>query len=375
VSGPSDGPPPPALDDLRRELAEVDRRLVELVGRRLHLASSVGAAKRAVGRSTRDFGQERDVVERARANAATHGVPPRLAEDLALMLIRSALTVQERETVAATGTGGGRRVLVIGGAGKMGRWFAHFLASQGYLVEIADPVGPVEGFAHRAGWADGPIDHDVIVVAAQLRASNEILHALAARTPPGLVFDLGSLKSPLRTGLLALVQAGVRVTSIHPMFGPDTELLSGRHVVFVDVGVPAATAEARALFGSTMAVQTELGLESHDRLIAYILGLSHAVNIAFFTAVAESGETARLLRDLSSTTFQAQLDVATRVAAENPHLYFEIQSLNDYGTESLSALLYAVERLRSVVRAGDERGFAALMTRGKDYLDRRTSER
>jgi chorismate mutase/prephenate dehydrogenase len=356
------------LDELRGELAEVDRQLVELIGRRLRLASDVGAAKRATGLTTRDFGQERNVVERARATAATAGVPPELAEQLVLMLIRWALTVQERETVAATGGGGGRRVLVIGGAGKMGRWFARFLASQGFVIEIADPSGPVEGYAHRADWSQGPLDHDLVIVAAQLRTSNEILHALAERKPPGLVFDIGSLKSPLRTGLLALAAAGVRVTSMHPMFGPDTELLSGRHVVFVDLGNAAATAEARELFASTMAVQTELGLDAHDRMIAYILGLSHAVNIAFFTALAESGETASMLRKLSSTTFENQLGVARRVASENPHLYFEIQSLNDYGTESLTALLYAVERLRSVVRAGDEDGFAALMERGLDYL-------
>jgi len=29
------------------------------------------------------------------------------------------------------------------------------------------------------------------------------------------------------------------------MFGPDTELLSGRHVIFIDLGDPAALAEAR----------------------------------------------------------------------------------------------------------------------------------
>jgi chorismate mutase/prephenate dehydrogenase len=260
---------------------------------------------------------------------------------------------------------------VIGGAGKMGRWFARFLASQGYVVETADPTGPVPGFADRPGWRDEVLDHDVVVVAAPLRASGEILHALAARPPRGLVFDVGSLKSPLRAGLLALRAAGARVTSIHPMFGPDTELLSGRHVLFVDLGVAEATAAARALFASTMAIQTELDLESHDRLIAYILGLSHALNIAFFTALAESGETASLLQRLSSTTFEAQLDVAARVAGESPGLYFEIQSLNDYGSESLSALLYAVERLRSVVRAGDEAGFRTLMERGRDYLAER----
>jgi chorismate mutase/prephenate dehydrogenase len=123
-----------------------------------------------------------------------------------------------------------------------------------------------------------------------------------------------------------------------------------------------------------MAVTAELDLESHDRFIAYVLGLSHALNIAFFTALAESGEAAPHLARLSSTTFDAQLAVASSVAAENPALYFEIQSLNDYGSESLAALLYAVERLRSVVRAGDQAGFVALMERGRAYLAERKNQ-
>jgi chorismate mutase/prephenate dehydrogenase len=142
-------------------------------------------------------------------------------------------------------------------------------------------------------------------------------------------------------------------------------------VIFVDLGVPEANAAARELFGSTMATLVDMDLESHDRLIAYVLGLSHALNIAFFTALAESGEAAPRLATLSSTTFDAQLKVAAAVARDNPELYFEIQNLNDYGTESLSALLYAVERLRSVVRAGDLNGFRALMERGKAYLEQR----
>ena len=133
-------------------------------------------------------------------------------------------------------------------------------------------------------------------------------------------------------------------------------------------GVPEATRQVRELFASTMVVQVEMDLESHDRLIAYILGLSHALNIAFFTALAESGEAAPRLAKLSSTTFDAQLEVARRVAGDNPHLYYEIQSLNDYGTEALSALLYAVERVRSVVRAGDEEAFSGMMQRGREYL-------
>src|SRR5690606_30723908 len=127
--------------------------------------------------------------------------------------------------------------------------------------------------------------------------------------PAGLIMDIGSLKTPLRGALAALVERGCRVTSIHPMFGPDTQLLSGRHVVFVDVGVAQATAEARALFASTMADQIEMTLEDHDRLIAFVLGLSHALNLVFFTALSNSGELVPRLQKLSSTTFDAQLRV------------------------------------------------------------------
>ena len=359
---------PKTLAALRDQLAQVDRSLLELVARRQAIVTEVGRLKAADGLSTRDYAQEKDVIDRARHTAAALNLSGDLAEALLLLLIDASLTVQERDRVRAGAGGGGRRVLIIGGAGRMGQWLARFLGSQGFGVEIADPTGPVGDFQHTADWHTSALDHDLIAVATPLSTSRIILEELAERKPRGLVFDIGSLKTPLRPGLLALVKAGVAVTSIHPMFGPDTELLSGRHVIFVDVGVPDATRRARDLFASTMAVQVEMDLDSHDRVVAYILGLSHAVNIAFFTALAESGEAAPRLAKLSSTTFDAQLEVARRVAGDSPHLYFEIQSLNDYGEESLSALLRAVEHLHRVVLARDEPAFAAMMQRGESYL-------
>ncbi len=361
------------LVELRSELGAIDEQLLELVKRRQQLALEIGAIKRAAGRSTRDYRQERDVLDRCRAKANQVGLAPQIAEELMVLLIRSSLTVQEKDRVAAASEGTGKRVLIIGGAGQMGQWLARFLGSQGFSIEIADPT-PTPGFPQRQRWQEGELDHDFIIVAAPLKASGEILLEMAEKKPRGVVFDVGSLKSPLRAGLSACRDAGLRVTSVHPMFGPNTELLSGRHVVFVDAGCEEATAKARELFSATMAKHVEMNLESHDRLIAYVLGLSHALNIAFFTALAESGEAAPALAQLSSTTFDAQLDVAGGVAAENPQLYFEIQSLNDYGSESLSALLYAVERIRSVIRAGDANAFATLMRKGRSYLETRLAD-
>jgi len=361
------------LEDLRQRLTELDRKLIELTAERKAVSEQVARVKRATGKPTRDYEREREVIMGVRAVAAERGVSPELAEQLLRLLIRSSLTTQEQASVVAHGAGTGRRALVIGGSGKMGGWFVNFLASQGFSVEVADPAPALEGVTHVADWRRTDLKHDYIVLATPLGITDALLRDLALRRPPGIIFDVGSLKSPLRAGLLALKSHGCKVTSVHPMFGPDTELLSGRHVVFVDLGNAVALSGARELFAPTMAEQVVMSLDDHDRLIAYVLGLSHALNIAFFTALADSGEAAPKLARMSSTTFDAQLDVASRVAQESPELYYEIQSLNDYGAESLEALTQAVERLRTAVLSQDHAAFVALMRRGRDYLEDRRS--
>lgn len=356
-----------SLEDLRKQLSDVDRQFIELVAERQRIVSDIGRQKQTAGTATRDYAREKDVLDMGRAQAATLGVDPDVAEDLLRKLITTSLESQERDRVIAEGRGDGRRALVIGGAGKMGGWFADFFRSQGFATTIADP-GVDDGPGRFHNWTDAGVDYDVIVVAAPLAVSGRILAQLAVLKPAGLVFDIGSLKSPLIDGLTELRKAGCQVASLHPMFGPDTRLLSGRHLIVCDVGCEAATAAARDLFSSTMVEQLDMGLDDHDRLIAYVLGLSHALNIAFFTALAESGEAAPKLARLSSTTFDAQLLVSEAVAQDNPHLYFEIQNLNKFGMAPLDALTDAATRIRELVAKGDEQGFVDLMLSGRDYF-------
>ena len=125
-----------------------------------------------------------------------------------------------------------------------------------------------------------------------------------------------------------------------------------------------------------MADLVVMGLDEHDRLIAFVLGLSHALNIAFFTALAESGEAAPRLARMSSTTFDAQLDVATRVAAREPR-----PLLRDPEPERLRRGIAARAAHRgraALARAVHERdapAFVAMMRRGHDYLRVRQAAR
>lgn len=356
-----------SLEDLRNQLSSIDRKIIELIAERQSVVGEIGSAKQNTGRATRDYEREKDVLDMARAHAGALGVDPNLAEEILTTLIRASLTHQERSRVAAEAAGDGRRALIIGGSGKMGGWFVDYFSSQGFLTVIAD-TGVTPGPGRCRDWRQAGTDYDVIVVATPMAVSGEILADLAELKPEGLIFDIGSLKSPLKAGLNALSDAGCKVASLHPMFGPDTELLSGRHMIFVDAGCAAATSEAKALFSATMVEELDMSLDDHDRLIAYVLGLSHALNIAFFTALAESGEAAPKLAKMSSTTFDAQLLVSGAVARDNPRMYFEIQHLNDFGMDPLDALCDSAARIRDVVAKGDEEGFVDLMQKGREYL-------
>ncbi|WP_260292966.1 bifunctional chorismate mutase/prephenate dehydrogenase [Sedimenticola hydrogenitrophicus] len=363
------------LQVLRERLSRLDVELLEMVARRQEIVAEIGRVKSSAGRGTRDYAREKDVLDLARRTARRVGLDEEIGEELFRLLIRASLAAQELDKVASHGFGSGQRALVIGGAGQMGQWFVRFLDAQGYAVEICDPLPARSGHRRHLTLEESDLSHDLIVIAAPIQQTALLLEQLAERRPGGVIFDISSLKGPLADALQKLRAAGCHVTSIHPMFGPDTELLSGRNVVFVDLGDAAATATVQALFASTMVEQVSMSLDGHDRAMAYVLGLSHAVNIAFFNALSQSGEQAEALATLSSSTFDAQMDVASRVAEENPYLYFEIQSLNAHSPRALVTLLNAVTQVAGRVLDGDEQGFVELMAHGKAFLARRPEDR
>lgn len=353
------------LQDLRDQIDCIDAQFLELLRLRLDVVGQISKVKAQQSAPLRDFTREKDCIEKARAKARSLGLPENLAESLLMKVIEASLISQERDRVAAVNDK--RKALIVGGFGKMGLWFAHFLESQGFQIEVYDPKAtPRAGYAVVSSLED--CNHDVIVVATSLRETDSVLLQLSNARPKGLIFDIASLKGPVRAGLLALATSDLCATSLHPMFGPDTQLLSGRHVILVSLGNPKADNAAKALFAPTMAQVVEMDAQAHDKTVSFLLGLSHALNIVFFTALRQSGEMADRLMALSSTTFDAQLKIAARVAAESPQLYYDIQALNPYHNTSLELFEKAVQQFRLAIDQNNFAEFEALMRLGNAYL-------
>ena len=174
--------------------------------------------------------------------AESLGVSPALAESMLRLLIRGSLTDAGahsrrcRRARQRTHCDGDRRRRQDGALVQPIFWPRRAMRSASPIRPAARTAMHADTYAYIADWHDGSARPRSDRGGDAAEDRQRILQELAQRKPRGIVFDIGSLKTPLRQGIVALRAAGCRVTSVHPMFGPDTELLSGRHVIFIDLG-------------------------------------------------------------------------------------------------------------------------------------------
>jgi len=354
------------LEAFRNNLDSIDTQIIKLLAERQMNVDAIGSVKLSTKSPTRDYQREKQVIDNIMNCAIQNKIDPEIAKEIFTLIIKTSLEKQENQKINTSGYGSKKSALVIGGNGKMGQWFVRFLSNQGFKVDISDINTEQE---NNIDYKTAELDYDYIIVAAPIAASANIIQELSTLKPQGIVLDVGSIKSPLKLPLMQLVDSGCKVVSIHPMFGPDIKLLSNKHVIFIDLGDSESVAKVKKLFQPTMVEQIDMQLEDHDRLVAYILGLSHVINIAFMSVLSESGEAAETLAQLSSTTFDAQLSIGQNVVAENPHLYFEIQKLNNYSKSTLNALGDAVQRIITVVENDQEKAFVNIMSKAQKYVN------
>ncbi|MCJ7753892.1 MAG: chorismate mutase, partial [Thermoanaerobaculales bacterium] len=163
-----DQPPRELLDQHRRDIEALDRRILHLVCERLELARQIGELKRAAGIPLRNFKVEAEVYQRFADASSLLGLDEVLGRDLATFLIRKAVEEQAAH-LDTVYQGDALRTLVVGGKGGMGRWIARFLQGQGHRVTIHDPA-PGESEFPQAALGEGAADADLIVLAVPMSA-------------------------------------------------------------------------------------------------------------------------------------------------------------------------------------------------------------
>jgi chorismate mutase/prephenate dehydrogenase len=243
-----------------------------------------------------------------------------------------------------------RTLLLVGGAGRMGRLFARFFRRKGFAVRMADPAGAPRGFAR--GTLEDAATVDVVCVAASLDATPAALEAVLARSPRGLVFDIASLKTPLLPLFARARKEGVAIASAHPMFGPDARF-SGRDFLVCDVGDASAVRRVARLFaGAGLKIRTMPAAE-HDRWVGRTMGLAHLVALVSAFALAELGVSRDDVDGRATTSFRHLLTLVGPILDQDPALTRAIQAANPEALFVFERLADQVDTLRGLLFGGD----------------------
>jgi prephenate dehydrogenase len=235
--------------------------------------------------------------------------------------------------------------------------------AQGLVDRVAaDPAAAVAGA-------------DLVVLATPLGAMAELVSAAA----PGLradvlVTDVGSVKAPLAETLPGLLPPGAVYVGSHPMAGSHErgadharpDLLEGAVCVVAETPQTPGPALARieSFWRALGARVVRRDPASHDREVAWISHVPHAVAFAFAQALGEAPEGARELAGPGFRDF-------TRIGRSDPELWAEILIAN--GKALAGPLARIGERLADLARlieAGDADGAMRWLGEARASLDR-----
>jgi chorismate mutase/prephenate dehydrogenase len=360
------------LDKLRSKIKETDVQILTLIRQRLDLAREIGQLKFSSNIPVKDYKVEKEVLERNLAAGTDLGLYEPLTTEITKLLIRYAVLTQDefQSKEKRSDNAVKLKILIIGGQGNMGLWLSEFFDSFGHEVSHLDqkknPANTKYDMA--TDLANGAKDADVIVLSAPISATVKLIEDLTELKPKALILDICSLKTPLIPAIRAAEKKGLLIGSVHPMFGPQVDMLSGRNIVICDTGNKIVHADALKLFQGTTANLVSIQLEEHDRMMSYVLGLSHFINLLYADVLTRSGVSASTLKQVASTTFTNQSAVSRAVVAENPNLYYEIQAENAFTPEIIAALKRSLDDWFKDINEKDRDGFISRMKSAHSFM-------
>jgi prephenate dehydrogenase len=351
------------LDALRNEISELDRRLLELLTRRLELVAAVRDHKEAAGERWIDPEREAELLQ---ALVATNPGP--LSERAVRSIFSAVLDVLKEEVAAerrapaapAASPERPRAVerLAVVGTGLVGTSVALAAARAGTrtrgfdsdrgVLEQASARGAVEP---ASSLAEAVADAELVVIAVPVGAAPAVVQeALASAKPDAVVTDVASTKRPLAA------IADRRFVPGHPVAGgatggparAATDLFDAATWFLAPTG--ASSAESVALVerfvASLGARAVRTSAEAHDRMLALTSHLPHALANLLMLRVAED--------DASLAFAGASLREMTRLAGANAAVWSDIFLGNaDEIATALAGLRTSLDELERALQSGD----------------------
>ena len=236
------------------------------------------------------------------------------------------------------------KIVVIGGAGKMGAWFATYFARRGHDVSAFD-VKPfrIGGVKRAKTLASSAADADLAIVCVPVSLTPAVVRQCAVKMKDrSTIAEISSVKS--RTfAALKKVRPEIRPLCVHPMFGPGASEKKQLKLLMIPVRDALAEEELANELFSGMTLQVLPNARTHDRAIAAVLGLTYFVNVSFAGMMAK--EKLATLKQVGGTTFAVQSMLAESVMTDEPELISALIRDNPYSAAYIRQYLKGAQHL------------------------------
>ena len=265
------------------------------------------------------------------------------------------------------------RITIIGGAGRMGTWFANYFVEKGHTVRIfdvrrrkAEEVAKKLGVESVNDVSRAVENSDHILVSVPIEATPTVLRELAPLLRKDVILaEIASLKKRTEPVLRQIGRRGILALSIHPLFGPGANDIVRKKIALIPISdEQREIAAAKQLFPEANLLT--IGVDEHDRIMAAVLSLTHFVSLIFASALAHENISA--LRKFGGPSFLTQLTLAQSMLSEDPSNYFSIQSLNKSTIPYLRKFLSGFQTLSALLQNQDRSGFIQFFLKCRKWL-------
>ena len=338
------------LEELREQIDGIDRQLVDLLAQRLRVIQQVTAFKQEHDLPTFHPAREENLISARRAQASAAGLDPDYVEDLFRTMLRHS-RVGQLDTLGRRGVRPGAKVLVVGGSGQMGKFFANWFRQSDYEVRVLER----EDWPHVRSLTKGI---DLCLLAVPIDLTPAVAGQIGPHLPAGCVLaDLTSLKAkPLKA---MLDHHRGPVIGLHPLFGPTTTTMDKQIIV----ACPGRQFDQCHWLLDQLTVWGNILVETpaseHDEIMAIVQALRHFATFAFGQFLHSRGVPILRTLELSSPIYRLELAMVGRLFAQDPALYAEIIFATPERLALLKDFILSLQRNMDLVERGDKQEFMA----------------
>ena len=337
-----------ALKDIRKEIDSLDQELIEIFAKRLALVKKVGEIKHQQGLPIYVPEREADMLEARREEAQRKGIPPDLIEDVLRRLMRESY-VSENYHGFKTVNPEIKKIVIVGGKGKLGGLFLRYLRLSGYQVEALGS----EDWESAAEILRGA---DVVIVCVPIAKTLQTIERLQPYlTENMLLADLTSVKRQPLQKMLEVHRGAV--LGLHPMFGPDIASMAKQVVVRCDGRYPERyqwLLEQIEMWGARIYCTDAA---EHDQNMTYIQALRHFATFANGLHLSKQPVKLSKLLALSSPIYRLELAMIGRLFAQDGALYADIIMDKPENLAVIESLKQSYEESLKFFGNGDREGF------------------